>query len=200
MKDKQQIDPSVSRLLCDGDHIAFMQVYDTYHQLLFNFIVRYISNRNQAEDILHDVFMKLWETRQRINPELPLLPYLYKITRNSVYKALQEQYKLAVLRNGLEKKYEKEAAASPAEAFQHREYDELFQHAVALLPAQRQKVFQLCRLQGNNYQEVAQQLGISRNTVKEHMSLAIKSINDYVSSRTIIIVYALACNLCQYMY
>lgn len=175
--------------------MAFMQVYDAYHKLLFNFIIKYISNRNQAEDILHDVFMKVWETRQRINPGLPILPYLYKITRNSVYKALQEQYKLAALRNGLEKKYEAAAAASPAETFQHREYDELFQHAVALLPAQRQRVFQLCRQQGNNYQEVAQQLGISRNTVKEHMSLAIKSINDYINSRTILIVYALICSI-----
>ena len=58
-------------------------------------------------------------------------------------------------------------------------YEQLLTSAVEQLPSQRQKVFKLCRQQGKSYEEVAFELGISRNTVKEHMVMAIKNIKEY---------------------
>src|SRR5688572_19067644 len=64
--------------------------------------------------------------------------------------------------------------------FQWQQYEKILNAAIDQLPPQRQKIFKLCRQEGKKYEEVAAELNISRNTVKEHMVLAVKSIKEYV--------------------
>jgi RNA polymerase sigma-70 factor (ECF subfamily) len=67
---------------------------------------------------------------------------------------------------------------------QWQQYEQILQTAVNQLPPQRQNIFKLCRQEGKKYEEVAAELHISRNTVKEHMVLAVRSIKDYVYQHT----------------
>ncbi len=73
----------------NGDEQAFTAIYRQCHPSLYVFILRYCKVPSLAEDLVHDVFLKIWEIRDRIRPDLPFTGYLYRIARNHVFKTLQ---------------------------------------------------------------------------------------------------------------
>ncbi|GAB2816406.1 RNA polymerase sigma factor [Ferruginibacter profundus] len=165
--------------LKEGDTTAFIQLYDHYHHPLYIFILRFVKVPEYAEDVLQDVFLKIWEIRERINPDLSFNAYLYKICRNKVFKLLKKIVTDNAMQTQLMNQLET-ATEAPHLKLQWKQYNDLLHKAVNQLPPQRQKVFKLCREQGKSYDEVAEELGISRNTIKEHMVAAMKSIKEYI--------------------
>jgi len=168
------------QLVKEGNHLAFMQIYNKYQQPIFRFIQRYSIHAAETEDLVHDIFVKLWLHRARINTDLPLKNYLYRIARNTVFDTLNKQVKNNSVQEHLQQHQNSVHLDSPELLYQQREYAALLASAVESLPPQRQKVFQLCRQQGKTYQEAAEKLNISPHTVKEHMSLAMKYIKEYM--------------------
>jgi RNA polymerase sigma-70 factor (family 1) len=165
--------------LKEGDSTSFIQLYDHYHHQLYVYILKFVKVPEYAEDILQDVFLKIWEIRERINPELSFNAYLYKITRNKVFKLLKKIVTDDAMQTQLMNQLE-EATEAPHLKLQWKMYNDLLNKAVNQLPPQRQKVFKLCREQGKSYDEAAAELGISRNTIKEHMVAAMKSVKEYI--------------------
>lgn len=163
-----------------GCHQAFFKVYETYHKSLYHFVNGYLNNGSTAEDIVHDVFLKLWEIRSRVNPQLPVINYLYRIARNAAFKELKKGLNTSSLKKQLTDSG-LQFETSVEVGYQIRENEVLFNRAIDYLPLQRQRVFRLCRLNEKTYKEAATELGVSPHTVKEHMSLAMKSIKKYVS-------------------
>ena len=170
---------SVILRLQKGDSDAFQELYNQYHQPLYHYVLRFVKSPALAEDVLQDVFLKIWEIRSRIDPELSFKAYLYRISRNSVFKLLK---KIAVdenLRVQVLKQFSQSVADADLKVL-WQQYEELLHAAINRLPPQRQKVFRLCREEGKTYEQVADELGISRNTVKEHMVLAMKLIREHI--------------------
>lgn len=170
---------SVILRLQKGDSDAFRELYNQYHQPLYHYVLRFVKSPALAEDVLQDVFLKIWEIRSRIDPELSFKAYLYRISRNSVFKLLK---KIAVdenLRTQVLKQFSQSVADADLKVL-WQQYEALLQAAINRLPPQRQKVFKLCREEGKSYEQVAEELGISRNTVKEHMVLAMKLIREHI--------------------
>ncbi|MCU7552615.1 RNA polymerase sigma-70 factor [Chitinophagaceae bacterium LB-8] len=167
-------------LLKAGDTDAYLQLYNKYHSALYAYILRFIKIPELAEDVLQEVFLKIWEIRERINPDLSFQAYLYRISRNSVFKLVKKIAADEELRNQVA--YHISETIEDADLnLQWQRYHEILQAAIHQLPPQRQKIFKLCRQEGKKYEEVAAELNISRNTVKEHMVLAVKFLKDYVS-------------------
>ncbi|WP_207514333.1 RNA polymerase sigma factor [Longitalea luteola] len=170
---------SVLLRLQKGDSDAFLELYNHYHPALYHFVLRFVKSPAIAEDVLQDVFLKIWEIRSRIDPALSFKAYLYRICRNSVFKLLK---KIAVdehLRLQVMQQFTQSVADADLKVL-WQQYEEILQAAINRLPPQRQKVFRLCREDGKTYEQVAEELGISRNTVKEHMILAMKLIREHV--------------------
>lgn len=165
--------------LRENDPAAFAAFYDKYHQQLFSYIRKFVKIPELAEDLLQEVFLKIWEVRHRIDPALSLQAYVYRVTRNAVYKMLkriasEEDLQIAIayhLKNNTD---------DTALQQQWEQYEQILQEAIRQLPPQRQKIFRLCRQEGKKYEEVSKELNLSRNTVKEHMVLATKFLKEYV--------------------
>jgi RNA polymerase sigma-70 factor (family 1) len=164
--------------LKNDDEEAYMQLYDHYHPPLYGYILRFVKVPALAEDVLQDVFLKLWEIRHRINPELSFNAYLYRISRNLVFKMMKKISGDEELRLGLMHQLSNTTEESDLK-LQWKQYEIILIAAINQLPPQRQKIFRLCREQKKTYDEAAAELGISRNTVKEHMVLAVKAIKEY---------------------
>lgn len=175
--------------LSAGSRTDFMAVYDTFQKGLFAFAYHYLRDKDLAEDVTQTVFMKIWETRHRINPKLPFAGYLYRITRNEVFNELNAMAKRQKAEAGMASATPEPSALSVETIFQHREYEELLEEAVQALPPQRQRVFRLCRQEGLTYQEAASQLGISYYTVKEHMTLAMQAIKNHLSRNAVFVFF-----------
>ncbi|NII27010.1 RNA polymerase sigma-70 factor [Pseudoflavitalea sp. X16] len=164
--------------LQQGRSQAFLELYNIYHPALYHYVLRFVKSPAIAEDILQDVFLKIWEIRERINPDLSFKAYLYRISRNSVFKlmkkiAVDENLRLQVMQQFRQTVSDADLKVS------WQQYEAILQAAIANLSPQRQKVFLLCREEGKTYEQVAAELNISRHTVKEHMVLAMKSIKEY---------------------
>ena len=164
--------------LKNDDADAYIQLYDHYYPSLYAYILRFVKITDLAEDVLQDVFLKLWEIRHRIDPDLSFSAYLYRISRNLVFKQIKKISVDEELRLGVMYRLSSLHEHSHVE-LQWKQYQESLVAAIDQLPPQRQKVFRLCREQNRTYDEAAAELGISRNTVKEHMVLAVKSIREY---------------------
>jgi RNA polymerase sigma-70 factor (ECF subfamily) len=162
-----------------GDSGAYLQLYDKYHSSLYSFIIRFVKIPQLAEDVLQEVFLKIWEIRERINPELSFNAYIYKISRNEVFKLLKKISKDEELRTDIAYKLINSVDSADLK-FQWQQYEIALNKAIYSLSPQRQKVFILCRQENKSYEEVAAELNISKNTVKEHMVLAVKSIKEYM--------------------
>ena len=161
-----------------GDSKAFLELYDRYHLQVYNWALKFVKTPAIAEDIVQDVFLKIWVIRERLNPQLSFPAFIYRICRNRVFSdlkkiAVNERLTLNVIEQFRSLK------ESPADLAIWNQYEVLLESAIRKLPKQRQKVFKLCRQGGKTYEEVAVELCISKNTVKEHMVMAVKNIREY---------------------
>ena len=179
MKITTETEVELLERLKSGDADAFRVVYNSYHSQLYRYVLRYVKVPELAEDVIHDVFLKLWEVRKQIKPELSIIGYLYRISRNHVFKLFKKIMVDAALRKQIILKIDEAANRSSDQYLQWREYSNLLQGAIEKLSPQQQKVFKLCRIDGKTYEETAQILGISPYTVKEYMSLSLKYIREY---------------------
>lgn len=163
-----------------GDESAFSEIYRHYHPALYIYLLRFCKVPSLAEDLVHDVFLKIWEVRDRINPKLSFSGYLYRIARNHVFKTISRLATDEQMREQLYRQLADTDPAQPEEVVRTREYERLFEEALSKLTTQRLKVFRLCRQEGKSYDEAAAILGISRNAVKKHMVQGMRFIEDYV--------------------
>lgn len=161
-----------------GNDKAFRQLFYTYHQPLAMHVFRLTQSVELAEEIVQDVFLKIWTNRETLTEVRNFRAYLFVVSKNQTLNALR---KLAKERDN-KKAYEKEAAILyyNKESEKDSDYYNLIDQAIGQLPPQQQKVYCLSRHNCLKYQEIAQQLNISRETVKKYMQLAIASIGTYV--------------------
>ncbi|MCG8310216.1 MAG: RNA polymerase sigma-70 factor [Cytophagales bacterium] len=161
-----------------GDSSAFEVLFNTYKNRLYAFAFKFVKSEDLACDILHEVFLKVWEKRKKINPDLNFNSYLHTICKHTVYNFLKkasrkEELKLEIINSTLEKRNFVE------EDLYFQQYEKMASDAINQLPPRRKEVFQLCKMDGKSYDETASSLGISKNAVKDHMVKASKFIKRY---------------------
>jgi len=132
-----------------------------------------------ADELLQDVFLKVWLNRASIDADRPFAPWLYTIARNTVF----EYYR----RLALDKKMQAHLTATFVEFYNqtedyilNKERNIALQEAIDQLPPQRKEIFQLCRIEGKSYKEAAELLHISPSTVSNQLVSATKSVKDYI--------------------
>jgi len=175
--------PDALEQLKEGNRDAFFFIYEGYHAKLYAYILKFVKAPAFAEDILQEVFLKIWEHRLKINPSLSFNAYVYKICRNTLFDYIKKMAADKEVKSVLIQHMAESDDAADARLLS-RQYDVVLNLAVKRLPAQRRNVFRLCRQEGKKYEEVAEILQISKNTVKEHMVMAVKSIREYVANNT----------------
>lgn len=158
-----------------GEMIAFEWLYNRYkHQLAGN-LLKLVKASDIAEDILHDVFVKVWENRSKIDPERSFEGYLYRIAANMVadfYRKISKDRNYQdYLVNIQETVYQ-----HIDELLENKYRRELIDKALTELPPKCRTVFQLCKIEGRSYEEVSDLLQISPNTISNHLNRANKKI------------------------
>jgi len=161
-----------------GDQIAFTALFYQYHQELAAFVLRLTRQISLTEEIVQDTFTKLWMKREQLGEVHDFRSYLFTISRNHSFNCLRDLARKAVQ----QKAWISQATGSAREAEEpDREYYyALIEEAVDQLSPQQQKIYLLSRRDGLKYDEIAERLQLSRNTVKRHMSLALQAIVSYV--------------------
>lgn len=154
---------------------VFGRLYQEHEKALLRFVVRVVKSEAQAKDIVQEAFIKLWEHRAEIREIRNIEDWLYRVTENKMMDFLRKVAADGRLREALWKKTQL-SDHETEEILQARESHAIIHKAVSQLPPQRKLVYHLNREQGLNHQEIADALSISRHTVKNHLALALRSI------------------------
>lgn len=156
---------------------AFDELYYLYYPKLFAYSRSFLKIEDGIDDILQEVFVKLWLNRQNIKKAETFNAYLYTITKNTLLNEIRSRLKSEEFRSNLYYK-------SVAEEFvvqQTVEYEDIKQKIdafVQMLPEKRQRVYLLSREDGKTNNEIAEELGISVKTVEDHMTHALRFIKS----------------------
>jgi RNA polymerase sigma-70 factor (ECF subfamily) len=135
-----------------------------------------------AQEVVQDVFLKLWFERKNIRKDMPVEAWLFTIARNNLLnrmKKLASEWK--ALKNF--RHTNTTASGSPSDKVQESQYDQLLQEALQILPEQQRRVFLLSRNEQLTYAQIGEKLDISPLTVKTHMSRALEAIRSFFMSR-----------------
>lgn len=166
-----------------GDKEAFTSLYYLYCDKVHNFCRLYLTASSVAEEVVQEVFIKLWEVRGCINENENLAGFLFIITRNLIFdnsrKGINEDfYKMSVLA-AYEEAYdiEGELDAQDMRRYVDRLIDEL--------PPRQKEVFQLSRSENLSYKEIAERLDITPKTVERHINEALKYLRKNLYFLTI---------------
>lgn len=173
-----------------GNEAAFTSLYNCYSTQLFTKIMRMVNNREVASELLQDLFMKIWERREQVNPGQPFKSYLYTVGVNLVYdhfRKAAKNKKLAshLLATAIDHYIHAE------EAVFHKDNLALVRNAIQKLPPQRKQVFKMCKLDGKSYEEVSKELSISTSTIRDHMVKANRVVREYLYQHRDLISYSL---------
>jgi len=164
--------------LKDGDRKAFELLYHAYKKRVYNNLLKLLHSDSHAEELLQEVFYKVWVKRDSLEPEKLFPAYLFRIAANLVVDHFR--------RAALDQKLQAYLIASGTELYHHlddlinyKDSQEQLNQAIALLPPQRQKIYSLCKIEGKSYEEVSILLGISTSTINDHMVKASRVIKSH---------------------
>ncbi len=159
-----------------GDQAAFAALFQAYHNQLGAYILLLTDSRIMTEEIVQDIFVKIWMAREDLPGVANFSGYLFILTRNYTLNCIRREVSL-----------QKQKAAFELFAVQEEEnaivlpdnYEQMVGRAVAQLPPQQQKVFVL-KQAGKKTADIAIEMGISPGSVKKYQQWALKSVADFV--------------------
>jgi RNA polymerase sigma-70 factor (ECF subfamily) len=173
-------EPALLKSIAAGDTRAFSQVYHRYAGKTYATVMTYVKNEAEAEEIVQQVFVKIWERRSSLAGIRSFSDYLFILVRNSVFDYFNRLTRHARLADVVSR----DAVGTEDEAerlLSQKQYDQLVEKAIRQLPERQREVYLLAERQCLGYDDIARAMQISRPTAKKHMELARKSLRAYIS-------------------
>ena len=163
-----------------GNEAAFAHLVNHYWNKVYSICLTYVKLSETAEDITQEIFLKIWHKRESLGTIDSFDNYIFIITRNTVVATLRK----TSFQKNVQAEIADTIAASQMSAedmLVSKKLSELLANAVTCLPPQQQKIWQLSRDGGLSHEDIAREMGISKNTVKVHLVRAINFIRTYLS-------------------
>ena len=161
-----------------GDHDAFKKFFEAQHTFLYHFLLKKGISEQQAEDLVQQAFILIWEKRNEIDPHKSLRAYLFRIAYTRMLNLIRDHSKFDD-HTDTSTTHSRHSADSNLE---NRELAEAIETAIQSMPDKRQTVFRLCFIQGFTYNDAAEVLAVSTKTVENHMGLALKDLRNKLTA------------------
>lgn len=175
------------RRIADGDEAAFTQAFYHYNRFIFPYVLKKLQSEDDAKEVVQDAFLKLWQYREMLKETVSPEGYLYRIVANLVQDHFRKKARQHKLMKEAAGQQSSSSQASPEKEIIYRETQGLYEQAVRNLPPQGRFAYEL-REEGFSYEEIGAKLGISVNTVRNHLVRAGKSIKEYVKDKGLRII------------
>jgi RNA polymerase sigma-70 factor (ECF subfamily) len=176
--------------LIAGNESAFDIIYETYCDKIYRLAFRFLKDREQSEEIVQECFINLWMSRQKLNPEGNIWLYLYVIAKRLSLNTLRQICQSRELTGKLIN-YTATVHNNTEEDVLVHDLEQFTEKIINQLPKQQQLIFRLSRIEHLSHKEIADQLQISPNTVKNHMVEALKTLRSHLQYSDLIFFLAL---------
>lgn len=164
-----------------GDPESFRVLFARYSSRIYLFALKLTRSKETAEEVVQDVFLKIWDDRLNLTVIENFEAYIHVVTRNHCYNILKRMAAEARAKVAIGKEM-CEMHTETEESIILHDYQHLLHRVVEQLPAQQRTVYSLCHGEGLKYEEAAERLHISKFTVKTHMQQALRAIRANLGS------------------
>lgn len=166
--------------IAEGDGAAFTTVFHLYYDQLCRNAKRILKSEYGAEEVVQEAFLQLWNNRNTLSALDAPVSYLFRITANRCFDRIRKQELDIRTQYNIRIASSTDASTEQEHGLDLAIIKKLLQEAIDLLPPQQKAVYQLQQQEELSYQEIADRLSLSRNTVRNHMARAIESIRAYL--------------------
>lgn len=167
-------DEVLASLLKTGNRHAYTAIYNRYHGPLYIFAYNRLKDREEAKDIIHELFLKLWMEQSKLHLTGSLSAYLYTAVRNRIINSIAHQHIAHRYIDSFLSYIEEVNQQSADYLVRHNDLQAFIQKEIESLQPRMREVFELSRNTTLSRKEIAEKLGISEETVKSHMHHALK--------------------------
>lgn len=169
-------------LLKKGDMVAFDTIYERYCKRLYGFVLRYIKQKEDAQGIVQEVFIKIWETRNKIDVYSSFDSFIFTIAYNTTISLLRKRVSEQEYLKKLKSSQQIFSGDQIIDEIHFKEINTRINVLLGQLTPRQKEIFLLSREQGLTHTEIAKKLGISTNTVKNHLVTALAFIKSHIDS------------------
>ena len=161
-------------MLREGDPLSFEILFQKYYVRFYNFVFNLTKDSQAAEDIIQNVFMKIWINRASLRPDQSIHNYIYVLSKREILNHIRDRKAYVQVERLVMTEQPSEEVTDQSMAL--KELDERIRRFIADMPEQRRKVFLLTRYRGLTNKEIAEMMGLSVRTVDRHINLALTSL------------------------
>ena len=166
-----------------GDQIAFTTLFTIHHQKLGEYIFRLSGNYELTQEIVQDIFLKIWRRRADLATVEHFPAYLFVISKNHAFNCLKQLATERERRHTWLKDTKEEDGAEEETDSLYQKYYSIMEETIEKLPPRQKAVYLLSHREGLSYEEIASRLHLSFETVKKHKSLALQFIRKQVKEK-----------------
>lgn len=164
-----------------GNEAAYKELFTHYWDRIYSTALMFTKSPEMSEDMAQEVFARIWVKREKLKEVLHFDAYLFVTARNLIFDQLRQ--KVFTYEHGVYlTEYFKDPSLTPADTVELKEMEKIIQQGISILPPQQRIAFCLSRFQGLKHEEIAVQMGISRESVKSHIVRAIASLRKHLGN------------------
>lgn len=176
-------DPELVSLLKEGDKEAYAEIYNRFKGVLYIHAFRLLQDKEEAKDVVHEIFSRLWTKREQLNFTIGLSAYLYASVRNLIFDQIARKKVESEYLSSLQA-FIKEDDYITDHLIREKELVAMIDREIAELPAKMREVFELSRKANLTHRQIAEQLDISEKTVKKQVNNALKTLRVKLGTYT----------------
>ena len=169
-------------LIQKDDRIAFYNIYERYCKRLYGFVIRYIKQKEDAEEIVQEVFVKIWESRNKVDIYSSFEAFIFTIAYNTTISLLRKRTNEKKYLEHLKSLQQFTNAPDLIDEIHFNELNDRVKVLLNELTPRQKEIFQLSREEGLTHDEIAKKLDISVNTVKKHMVNTLAFLKSQIDS------------------
>ncbi len=168
-----------------GDLFAFDQLFSKYNKKLYYFAKGYLNSKEDAEGLVQEVFLIVWEKRKELKEHFSFNAYLFTITFNAIRKSFRKKARERKYLNKFLIDFDEKHDDTSME-IEYNNFQELANKAIEKLPQKRKQIYRLSRHEGLTSEEIADRLHISKKTVENQLHKALKFLREQLGKETLL--------------
>lgn len=177
--------------LRNGSYQAFTVIYEAYADRLYSFVLKQLKNRSLTQDIVQDTFLRLWDNREQLNSLGNLQALLFTIARHQVIDHFRKQVNELQFEDFMEYCENSAADASPEDILLYDEFTQQLKKSKGILSQRECEIYELSREKNIPIKEIAEQLNLSEQTVKNYLTSALKLIRSELLKYNLLFLFFL---------
>ncbi|MFP5042346.1 RNA polymerase sigma factor [Parasediminibacterium sp. JCM 36343] len=169
-----------------GSEAAFKMLFEKHKDKLFNYLIKVTKYKEVSEEIIADVFLKIWMGKELLTDVKNFEAFLYVVAKNKALDFLRIASRTEKLQKMVSRKIYEEQESGADYKIIEREYQVILENAIEQLSPKRKQIFKLSRDHGMTHEQIAHHLNLSRNTVRNTMAETLKTIRVFLQKNDIV--------------